>query len=246
MDYAYLWDGLAPLATEWRLVFYEQSPRHGEPAAGASAARQVDELGAVVRHVADERGGRVRIVAHSWGSYLTLELLRRNTAPVSHAVLVAPAPLSWQRLQASQPRFVSRVDPADLAEVERLEKARGEGWMLDVLRLTAYAYLAPAHRGLVRPRFGRADPAANAAVMASVAGFDQTGIGAELGEVSLTLVLGEHDFSPAEDTAEIGLYAHTVVLADCGHFPFDEQPDLARQTVREALHAPPTRRPPHG
>jgi pimeloyl-ACP methyl ester carboxylesterase len=236
MDYSYMVKGLAEAGKSRTLVYYEQTPVRGTSIEGASAQRQVEELAGIVGHLAQAENGPVGLLAHSWGTYLALELVREDAGGISHLVLVNPAPLTWERLGAAGERLVSRVQPEHISEVERLEAVGTEEAGLVVIQLIGSAYVAPEFRHKIFPRFDRYNPAVNAAVLGSVEGYDQISITSRFGNAALSLIYGDSDFLLPGDTAELQPFArHVVTLSNCGHFPFDEQPAALIEALNVGL-----------
>lgn len=96
-DYRYLLP-LKPLASEYRLVFYDQR--------GAGLSERVDaefqsleyalkDLESVVDHYAE--GRKVNLIGHSWGAMLATGYLARHPDRVNHAVLAEPGMLTTDK-----------------------------------------------------------------------------------------------------------------------------------------------------
>lgn len=234
MDYSYMKKGLEDLSANYTLAFYEQTPLRHEVSERTSAGDQVAELSTLIHSLASRYGGPIRLIGHSWGTYLALELFHNNHPAVSHLALLNPLPLTWERLLAAGDRLGSRVRAEHLEQVERLEADGTEDSGVRLMRLVSYAYLAPANAEL-EPFFERYNPAVNAEVLASVEHYDQTDAGSWLNDISVSLVYGDSDHFLPADTAELHKVGHCATITNCGHLPFDEQPGMLVQLLQDAL-----------
>src|SRR4051794_33327852 len=236
MDYSYMLKGLESLQQLFKLNYYEQLPRIGQAADDVSAQDQVDELVGVLQDVQGPGEDKVRVLAHSWGTYLALEASREAGDLMSHLVLVNPVPLTFARLTEAGNVLMSRVEPADAEEMERLEGLGTEEAGQEGKRLVDYAYLAASNRGRIHPRFDRYNPAVNGPILGSVEGYDQTSIIHSLTGIRLSLILGDSDYLTSEGVKELlPVSRFTHALENCGHFPFDEQSEALIDALRVAL-----------
>lgn len=236
MDYSYMVRGLLPLATECQLVFYEQTPERDASDVHPAAGKQVRELEDVIAAVKRKTGQRVGLVAHSWGTFLVIELMRHNgMGDLDGIALVNPMPLTWDRFVAAGERLMARVDIGDLREVEVLEAKGTESSGCELMSLVSYAYLSGGRASPVRPTFNRYNPTVNAAVLASVEGYDQTNIRSCVVEGNFVVVYGDDDYLTPQDSIELHDIARRVDLHECGHLPFDEQPEGLRLALRASV-----------
>lgn len=224
MDYSYLTESLMPLSDDHELIYYEQTPESGTDHPNPTALAQVDELEDVIVDISSADHS-IRVVAHSWGTYLALEVARRPAiSKISHMALISPMPLTWDRFVAAGGRLVARVDENDLPQVDLLENEGTEESGRALMELVSYAYLAGGRRSPVRPAIGRYNPRVNAAISASIENYSHVEIAKFLDRVKISLIYGDGDYFIPSDTKEIAENSSVTILKECGHFPFSEKP----------------------
>ncbi|MFI6168954.1 alpha/beta fold hydrolase [Nocardia sp. NPDC051052] len=235
MDYSYMTETLIALESKYELFFYEQTPEAGVEDPNPTASKQVDELEDILNSIATDKRS-IRIIAHSWGTYLALEVARRPAiSKVSHMALISPMPLTWDRFASAGERLVSRVDEDDLPRVDQLESEGTEESGKKLMELVSYAYLAGGHQSTARPSIGRYNPTVNASVSASIEGYNQIDVTKFLEEVEVALIYGEDDYFIPSGTQELSQISEVSLLKNCGHFPFSENPTELISTLNKSL-----------
>ncbi len=234
MSYSYFFPGLNGITEHYRVLYYEQLPPRGKKSPGVTAADQVGELVDVISTISDSHGS-VRLLAHSWGTYLALEALKETSTAVSHVVFINAIGLTWDRFVAAGGRLVDRVNPEDLPIVEALEAEGSEESGVALMERVGYAYLSPANAGMPLPHFDRYSPAINATIVASIEGFDHRSAYDWTCNTEIRYVWGADDYLSAADCAELAVHGESFVIDGCGHFPFDEQPDALTAVLLSAL-----------
>lgn len=255
-NHDYLLPELDALGSRFRLVYYDQRGR-GRSSAGVDAREvglesEIDDLDRVRAHFGFQT---MMLLGHSWGCVLALEYVARHAGRVSHLVLLNSAPASHRdaaRFRAH--RQATRA--ADLASMRAIAAtpayARG-----DVETEAAYyrAHFAHALRRSrdvdvvvrrLRAHFTPGDIVKARAIEERLCAdtWDRPDydVAARLGGwTAPTLVVhGDHDFIPAECARRIADAlpgATFVLLRDCGHFSYLEQPARVKAAVI-ALIAP--------
>jgi proline iminopeptidase len=251
-DHAYLLPDLDRLAhAGYRLIYYDQRGRGRSPGAveSVSLASELADLDALRAHFALER---IALLGHSWGGLLAAAYALRHPDRVSHLILLNTAPLSRSgvvRLRAEIERRTAPLnqlhalraseayaagDPATVAAYYRLRFSTTIRRRADLDRLDlGYARLTSAdvlrawaiEERLYQETFLRPD-------------FDLLPRLAGL-RVPALVLHGDYDFVPLSIAREIAAAlpgSRLVVLPDCGHFSYLEQPGAVRQAV-DALFA---------
>ena len=254
-DHEYFLPELDGLADGLRLVYYDQRGRgrsfQQDRRTDVTIESEVADLDVVRRTIGGER---VAVLGHSWGVVVALEYALRHPAGLSHLILMNSAPVS--SADAAHLRN-------ELARRRTAEETRTMGQLLASPELRAGAIEADAayyrihfrgalHRDEVLPDLiGRLRVAFSPAGIVrateiehalyeqtwSSSGYDLT---PHLRALSIpTLVIhGTSDIVPlsiAEHIASSMPDAELVVLADCGHFAFIDQPDEVRRLVMHFL-----------
>ncbi len=239
MDFSYMKSSILTLSDSFRVILYEQRPLKSETLEKDFGAEdQVQDLVGLIGELSAESGDPVSLIAHSWGTYLALEALNSaDSKSIGKVVLVNPLPLTWGRLVEAGGRLGGRVKPEHLEIVDRLERTGTEEAGFELMELVSYAYLAPANRGIVKPDVRRYNPLVNAQVTESVEDFDQRcSAVAVAGQHDIAVIHGDSDYIEASDTRELAQNTRQFVLADCGHFPFVEQPEALISAIRDHLN----------
>jgi proline iminopeptidase len=246
------------LAGSFRLVYYDQRGRgrsfFGRPANDVDLAGELDDLDAIRASLGFEE---IALLGHSWGSLLAMEyatlqphrvshLILMNTAPASHAgVLAFRADLQRRRSPEQSERMSAlRSDPRYLAgDVETdLECYRihfDSAIRPDQLdRVIGRLRSAFTSEGIVTAR------AIEDRLYAQTWDAEDYDLIARLRRLRIpTLFLhGDRDFVPIDVVREAAAAirgSRVVVLADCGHFAYLEQPDRVRAAVAELMRAQP-------
>jgi proline iminopeptidase len=258
-DHGYLLPDLDRLADLGRLVYYDQRGRgrsfSGEGPDEVSIDTEMTDLDRVREWTGS---ASVALLGHSWGALLAMEYAVRHPDRVSHLVLMNSAPASHADhvvLRAHLARLRSPV------QVERMAALRADPAFLrgDLATEAEYyrihfsaAVRRPEHLDEVVSRLrNRASTADGIVAERAIEDrlYEQTwlietcDLLPQLRQLRLpTLVLhGDHDFVPVEVAQHIADAipdARLVVLPDCGHFAFLEQPEAVHAAIAELVSGP--------
>ena len=242
-------EALAGLAANRRVIFYDQlgcgrSPAPDDPALW-TVERFVDELDAVRDGLGLEQ---VHLFGSSWGGMLAMQyVIDRDRPPLS--LITAGSPASSPRWNQIAARLLSELDPADLAEIERVEAAGiVEGPELDAAVRPFYrrhvCRMDPWPDGLLR-----SDAAANRAMYRYMAGPSEFRIIGtlrdwdimdRLGEIAVPTLItgGEFDECQPEHLREVHERipgSELRVIPDAAHLCFAERTDVYIPLVEDFL-----------
>jgi proline iminopeptidase len=250
-DHEYLLPEMDRLADSFHLVYYDQRGRgrsfSGQLPDRVTMATEVDDLDRVREWFGFES---IAVLGHSWGGLLAMEYAIRHPEHVSHLILMNTAPASRADALAFRAELTRRKSAA---QITRMNELRSDPRFQagDIESETEY----------YRIHFGttlRNPDDLDAVVRRLRSAFTEDGIVAaraiedmlyedtwERDEYDLipalrqleipTLVLGgDNEFVPTELVEHIANAipgSRLVILADCGHFPYVEQPDELRRIV---------------
>ncbi len=243
----YLLPQMLDLAREREVVFYDQrgggQSRHDDDRAVITWESQVREMESVVRELALEP---LTLVGYSWGGLLAL-LYSVQAAhghagpPPARLVLIDPAPISraWRAEFDSE---FTRRQQSPAVQVLRAELAAS-----GLRESDPAAYRQRAFELSVAGYF--ADPReAHALTPFRVTGRVQQSIWDSLGDFDLVpalrdvrcpalVVHGKEDPIPLDSARAVAeaLQAELVILDDCGHVPYVEQPQKLFGAIRTFL-----------
>jgi proline iminopeptidase len=250
-DHEYLLPDMDRLADSFRLIYYDQRGRgrsfSRQSPGDVDLASEIDDLDAI-------RGsfgfGTVALLGHSWGALLAMEyatclphrvshLILMNTAPASHVGMLGfredlrrqRTPEQSDRMSAvrSDPRYQAGDVAIDL-DYYRIHFGSAVRRPDQLDRVIGRLRSAFTSEGIVAAR------AIEDRLYAQTWDAEDYNLIARLGRLYIpTLVLhGDHDLVPIEAAREVADAipgARVVVLADCGHFAYLEQPDRVRAAV---------------
>jgi proline iminopeptidase len=249
-DHTYLLPELDRLASGYRLIFYDQRGR------GASAAGIEPEDVSLESEIADLDAIRrafdlasVTLLGHSWGVLLALEYALRHPKRVRRLIMMNAAPVCHTDFLLFGASRHSRA-PDKLSALQAIRTT--PGFQNGEADAVAAYYQVHFRSALARPdlleplihrlraSFTREGILKARAIEGRL--FDQTW---SLPEYDLlpaisalrmpALVLhGDRDFIPVECAAHIAdalPSAHLLVLDDCGHFAYLEQPEQTETAV---------------
>lgn len=230
--------GLDAIAAGGRdLIFYDQRgggrSRHDDDRESIGWQEQAADVGRVIAEFGLERP---RIVGYSWGGLLALlyalEATTGQLGPVpAQLILIDPAPLSRAYRDTFEAEFARRQGSPDILRMRTelaesgLRERDPDAYRHRVFELSVAGYFADPARARDLTPF-------------RVVGRVQQGVWGSLGEFDLVprlatlqipavVVHGRQDPIPLE-SSERGaraLGAEFVVLEECGHVPYVEQPD---------------------
>lgn len=251
----YLFPQMLALANEHRLVTYDQrgGGRSRSDTDGASIGWQ-DQVADLARVAAELVVEPLVIVGYSWGGLLamlyTIEANAARTAPLpARLALIDPAPVTrWYRDEFERELARRQASPQVVELREELQRsglrARDpEAYRQRAFELSVAGYFAdpPRARDLTPFRvMGRVQQS----VWSSLGSYD---IRPSLAEVHVPafVVHGRQDPIPlsSSEAAAHALGTTCVVLEDCGHVPYVEQPAQLfaplRAFLREGIPSPP-------
>ena len=247
-DHQYLLPQMLALADEHELLFYDQrgggKSRTDDPTP-ITWQTHVDDLAAVA---AELELGAPELIGYSWGGLLAMlyatEAARsdssRPPAPAS-LILIDPAPLTreyraqfeaeFSRRQQSEPiqRLRAELAASDLRERDP------EAYRHRAFELSVAGYFADPERARDLTPF-RVIGRVQQSVWGSLGDFD---LQSQLRQVRLPAIVihGREDPIPlaSSEAAADALGARLVVIEDCGHVPYVEQPQSLFDAIREFL-----------
>jgi proline iminopeptidase len=239
-DQRFLLPQMLHLAERFDTVFYDQRGGGRSPASGDIDWRMhVEDLGAVVRELG--LGPEPTIVGFSWGAVLTLLAAGHDVVRPRRMVLIDPAPITRAYRTEFEAEFARRQN-------DPLVTARRAALQASDLRLRdPDAYREQAFALSVAGYF--ADPArARDLTPFRVMGRVQQSVWASLGDYDIRALLpavhgpalvihGRQDPVPLASSEDVaaGLHAKLVIIDDCGHCPYVEQPAATFAAIDEFL-----------
>lgn len=258
-DHQYLLPQMLELADEFELVFYDQrgggKSRTDDPTP-ITWQTQVEDLAAVARELDINP---LEIVGYSWGGLLAMlySISSRSSVPGSSfrvpntadtrfpitdsLVLIDPAPITRTNREQFEAEFARRQQSAavqrlrtELAE-SGLRERDPDAYRQRGFELSVAGYFANPDRARDLTPF-RVVGRVQQSVWSSLADFDLREPLAHVAIPSL-IVHGRQDPIPLESSeiAARALHARLVVLEDCGHVPYVEQPQSLFDAVRDFL-----------
>ena len=248
-DHQYLLPQMLELANDHELVFYDQrgggKSRTDEPAP-ITWQTHVDDLAGV----ATELGlGSPEIVGYSWGALLAMlyatEMARTDRVgserfPAS-LTLLDPAPVTRELRQQFEAEFTRRQQGAAVQQLRAelaasdLRERDPEAYRHRAFELSVAGYFADPSRARDLTPF-RVVGRVQQSVWASLGDFDLRP-GLRQIQIPALVVHGRQDPIPLESSESVAeaLGARLVVLEDCGHVPYVEQPQSLFDAVRQFL-----------
>lgn len=219
-----------PLSAE--IYTYNQS---GDEEHTPTIAELVDQLSDAVAQLVEQDKRRAVVLAHSWGTYLALQLFSdpEMVDTVSGLVLSNPLPREWAVLVEGMGVLGSRLDADRMAKIDTLETEGSRESGRKALELAISAYLSPRNTSPY-PTFETYIPSVNAAVVNQIEGYEIDIDKIKIPRPSLILY-GEDDFLPVNGLGDMPEGVATKVLRSAGHFPFCEDPAAFAAAVEAYL-----------
>jgi len=254
-DHCYLLPELDELAAACRLIYYDQRGRgRSAPAvqvADVSIESEVADLDRLRQHLGLTT---VTLLGHSWGGVVAMEYAIAHPELVSQLLLLGTAPASaaeaerlfrhWRVSRTeSELEQLARIaatpafrdgDPAADIEYYRVHYRNAVRRPQDLDRLAARFR---AHFDAPGVRLARAIEQRLYEQTWDVSGYDLVPKLAAL-PTPATVLHGEHDIVPLDMAARIAdamPQGRLVVLPECAHFPFLDDPALVRNVVAGLL-----------
>jgi proline iminopeptidase len=254
-DHQYLLPQMLDLARDHELVFYDQRgggrSRTDDPAP-ITWQTHVEDLGAIATELACEP---LEIVGYSWGGLLAM-LYSVAAAGVPDGpsaglhipgprpeslVLIDPAPITRQHREQFEAEFSRRQQGPAIQQLRAdlnasgLRERDGNAYRQRGFELSVAGYFADPARAQDLTPF-RVVGRVQQSVWGSLGDFDLRSALAHVAIPAL-IVHGREDPIPLESSelAAKALRARLVVLENCGHVPYVEQPQSLFDAVREFL-----------
>lgn len=217
------------------LLFYDQRgggrSRHDDDRAVIGWREQVADVGRVIEEFGLEG---TPLVGYSWGGLLALLYVieaRRHDQPLpSKLVLIDPAPLSRQYRESFEAEFAARQAAPVIGQLREELAASGlrerdpDAYRQRLFELSVAGYFADPTLARDLTPF-RVTGRVQQSIWASLGDFDLV---PQLSSVQLPAVVvhGRQDPIPlaSSEAGARALGAELVVLEDCGHVPYVEQP----------------------
>lgn len=235
-DHLYLLPQMLRLGNKYDLVFYDQrggGRSRSEPAVPVTWQAHVEDLG----RIADEhRLEPLSIVGYSWGAMLALLYTieqRKNPhlIPPARLALMNPAPLTREYRRQFDAEFARRQASPPIQRLREELNASGlrerdpAAYKQRAFELSVAGYFADPHKATDLTPF-RVIGRVQQSVWESLGDFnlipDLEGI-----KIPSIIIHGRDDPIPLASSSEAAnaLGTALVVLDDCGHVPYVEQPD---------------------
>jgi proline iminopeptidase len=254
-DHEYLLPDFDRLAEPYRLVYYDQRGR------GRSFTRERPGDVTIASEVADLDAIRdwsgsdsVAVLGHSWGGLVAMEYAVRYPDRVSHLILLNTAPASHADMLEFRRALAASRSPGEVARMTALTDdptylsgdidADAEYYRIHfrpALRRREHVdRVVERLRAAFRPDGIVAARAIEESLYAqtwSRADYDLIPRLRDL-RVPTLVIHGDHDFVPVDIARHIASAipgARLLVLGDCGHFAYLEQPDLVRVAMTNFL-----------
>lgn len=254
-DHEYFRPELDALAEQFRLVYYDQRGRgrsfSGQGPDPVTIATETEDLD----RVRDWTGqASVALLGHSWGGLLALEYAIRYPDRVSRLILMNTAPASRAAWLVFRRALAARRSPEQIARMSAL--VSDTAYQAGDIGLDAEYYRIHFAAGVRRPehldkvvrrlRTGFTAEAIVAArriedgLYAQTSSRDDYDLTPQLRRmrVPALVIHGSDDFVPLEIARGIAGAipgSRLIVVPECGHFAYLEQPDRVRSAITEFL-----------
>jgi proline iminopeptidase len=232
---------LALAAADRDLVFYDQ--RGGgkskiEDRSPITWRAQVEDMAVVISELGVARDGTLTVVGYSWGGLLAMlyaiEAAAGRVSPrPSRLVLIDPAPVTRAFRTQFENEFTARQTGAavkalrDELAASGLREADPEAFRQRSFELSVAGYFAHPERAQDLTPF-RVVGRVQQSIWESLGDFDLTAPG-QLDSVDVPTVIlhGRQDPIPlaSSEAAARPMGARLIVIEDCGHVPYVEQPE---------------------
>lgn len=236
-SHEYLLPQMLALAAEHRVVCYDQRgggrSRHDDDRAELGWREQVADVAIVAEELSVDP---LTLVGYSWGALLALlyaiEAGAGRVAPrPARLALLDPAPVTREHRAAFEAEFARRQAGPEIAALRAELLASGlrerdpDAFRQRTFELSVAGYFADPRRARDLTPF-RVTGRVQQAIWRSLGDYD---LRAELAalRVPAFVVHGRQDPIPLESSEEVAraLGTSCLVLDDCGHVPYVEQPD---------------------
>jgi proline iminopeptidase len=231
-DQQYLQPQMLHLAERFDTVFYDQRGGGRSPSAEAITWRtQVDDLAAVVDEL--RLGPHPTIVGFSWGALLAVLAAGNGAIQPRRMVLIDPAPSTRAYRGQFEAEFTRRQSDPWVTErraalqASNLRLSDPEAYREQAFALSVAGYFADPSRARDLTPF-RVTGRVQHAVWNSLGDYDVLQVLTAIRCPTLVLH-GRQDPVPlaSSEAVAAGLHAKLVIIDDCGHVPYVEQPAAA-------------------
>jgi proline iminopeptidase len=245
---------LRDMGSGYELLFYDQRgggrSKTGDNREEITWQTQTRDLGAILSELARDRP---TLIAYSWGALLAMlyaaEAVTRPERPSPGAlVLIDPAPISRHYRGQFEREFARRQSSPDVERMRaelaesRLRERDVEAYRQRNFELSVAGYFADPRSAQDLTPF-RVTARVQQSVWNSLGDFDLAADGRLASiRVPALVVHGRQDPIPLQssEAAARALGARIVVLDDCGHVPYVEQPTALFAAIAEFLTSPRT------
>jgi len=233
----YLYPQMLELARSHRVIAYDQRgggrSRTDDPAP-ITWRTQVDDLASVLREL-DLQDANVSLVGYSWGALLAMlyaiEWRREHTLPpIARLALISPAPITREWRTQFEAELLARQRGPVIHELRLELTASGlretdmTAYRQRSFELSVAGYFADPRRAEALTPF-RVTGKVQQSIWESMGDFD---LREDLRAVRLPVLVvhGRNDPIPLDSAEAVAsaLDGRLVVLEDCGHVPYVEQP----------------------
>ena len=209
---------------------------------------QVDDLSKVATELALDSGEGLTIVGYSWGALLAMlyaidAAAQRVSPPVARLALIDPAPVTRAFREVFEKEFAARQSGPvvrqlrDELNASGLKESDPEAYRQRSFELSVAGYFADPRRAHDLTPF-RVVGRVQQSIWESLGDFDLTQPGFLDSVTAPSLVVhGRQDPIPlaSSESAARSLRASLVVLEECGHVPYVEQPAPLFQALNSFL-----------
>jgi proline iminopeptidase len=243
----YMYPQMLFLAERFRLITYDQRGGGRSRTDDTSPITWQVQVGDLARVIEEFGLGNATIVGYSWGALLAMlhaiEAAKGEVAAPSRLVLVSPAPIT-REWRAEFEKALAERSQGEEIRMMRTELAESGLRETDPARyrqrsfeLSVAGYFADPRRAAELTPF-RVTGRVQQSVWESLGDFDLREALSTVRVPSL-VVHGSHDPIPLASarTAAQRLGAEFVVLPDCGHVPYVEQPTVLSDAISKFLDA---------
>lgn len=227
---------------ELRVVFYDQRGT-GRSTAPASERWDLgaysDDLEAVRVAVGAQRP---KILGHSWGGGVALAYAERHSENLSSLILVDSIAITAESKARLEKQIGARVVELKREGLIPAKIPRGSGDdCLASQRAIAPIYYANPRHEAARQQVGTCSSRAFKLTFDTMAQFDLRPDAVRV-TVPVLILYGDKDTFQSRDSVADFTFAlpraRTVAIADCGHIPWIERPDLFWPELRTFLNVP--------
>ncbi|MEO8337254.1 MAG: alpha/beta fold hydrolase [bacterium] len=254
-SHEYLLPQMLELAKEHRVVMYDQrgggKSRHDDDRAPIGWQDQVSDVALVV---AELDISPLTIVGYSWGALLAMlyviEANAGRVAPIPERLaLIEPAPVTRKYRDAFEQEFARRQASPEIAALRAelaqsgLRESDPEAFKQRQFELSVAGYFADPHRARDLTPF-RVTGRVQQSIWASLGDFDLLPALSAL-QLPAFVTHGRQDPIPlaSSEAAASALGTACVVMEDCGHVPYVEQPAQLFPPLLAFLREPGTPHP---